>query len=189
MTSNQAKYNYKLILASAFLVVIAAAAFYFYWDTTKLFIRKILEAPFTVFILWVVTVLIFLLHYFQHKNKEVASEPIITKKFGTFIDNILGGIGYGTAITTSLTLLKGLYIQKFFPNDKVYFLEFKDLDLMTIFGVTLFLLYISFMKVIDIAKETYKVEHTEQVLNEQRVIVVPSDIVTNNSNDTKTNGQ
>ncbi|MBK7683850.1 MAG: hypothetical protein IPJ26_15900 [Bacteroidetes bacterium] len=82
MTSNQAKYNYKLIFASAVLVVVASAAFYFYWDTTKLIIRKILEAPFTVFILWVVTVLIFLFHYYQHKNKEVASEPIITKNLG-----------------------------------------------------------------------------------------------------------
>lgn len=175
MTSNQAKYNYKLIIATAVLIVIAAAAFYFYWDITKLIIRKILEAKFTVFILWVVTVLIFLLYYFKHKDKEVASEPIITKKFGDFIDSILGGVGYGTVITTSLTLLKGLYIQKFFPNDKIYFLEFQDLDLMTIFGVTLFLLYFSLMKVIDIAKETYLVEHTEQVLNEQRIVVIPDD--------------
>lgn len=168
-----AKYNYKLMIFSTFLVVIAAAIFYFYWDFTKILIRKILEEKFTVFIIWVVTVLIFLVHYFKHKSKDVESEPILTKKFGAFIDNILGGIGYATAITTSLTLLKGLYIQKFF-NDKIYFVEFQDLDLITIFGVTLFLLYFASMKVIDIAKETYKVEHTEQVLNEKKEVVNPN---------------
>src|SRR5260221_3330958 len=171
MKSKNEKYNYKLLASSAILVVVCAAAFYFYWDTTKLIIRRILEEKFTVFILWVVTVLIFLVHYFKHKSKEVESEPIITKKFGAFIDNLLGGIGYGTAITTSLTLLKGLYIQKFF-TDKLYFSEFQDLDLMTIFGVTLFLLYFSVMKVIDIAKVTYTIEDTEQVLNEQKEVVI-----------------
>jgi len=183
MKRQKAKYNYKLIFASAALVVVAAAAFFFYWDTTRLIIRRILEEKFTLFFLWVVTVLIFLVHYFKHKSKEVESEPIITKKFGAFIDNMLGGIAYGTTITTSLTLLKGLYIQKFF-TDKVFFIEFQDLDLMTIFGVALFLLYFSCMKVIDIAKETYKVEHTEQVLNEQKEAVIPNDTTMTNSSDT-----
>jgi len=188
MKNTKAKYNYKLIFASAFLVIVAAAAFYFYWDTTKLIIRRVLEEKFTVFLLWVITVLIYMFHYFKHKSKEVESEPIITKKFGAFIDNLLGGVGYGTAITTSLTLLKGLYIQTFF-SDKVYFLEFQDLDLMTIFGVTLFLLYFSFMKVIDIAKETYKVEHTEQVLNERKEVVIPKKETGIKSNDINRNEQ
>ncbi|MCU0361471.1 MAG: hypothetical protein MUF75_12305 [Bacteroidia bacterium] len=172
MKNTEAKYNYKLLFASAICLVVAAGAFYFYWDTTKFVIRQILESKFTAFILWVLTVLVFLFHYFKHKSKEIESEPILTKKFGAFIDNILGGVGYATAITTSLTLLKGIYIQKFY-SDKTYFVEFQDLDLMTIFGVTLFLLYFSVMKVIDIAKETYKVEHTEQVLNEQGKVVNP----------------
>jgi hypothetical protein len=177
---NKAKYNYKLIILSAFVVIICAVAFYFYWETTKIIIRKILEAKFTSFLFWLITVLIFLFHYFKHKSKEVRSETIITNKFGKFIDNLLGGVGYGTAITTCLTLLKGLYIQKFF-GDIIYFSEFKDLDLMTIFGVTLFLLYLSIMKVVDIAKETYKVEHTEQVMTEDKIIVVQSKQNNNNS--------
>jgi hypothetical protein len=182
MRNAKVKYDYKLLLASVLSVVFAAAAFYFYWDSTKIIIRWVLEQKFTVFLLWVITVLVFLFHYFKHKSKEVANEPIITKKFGAFIDNLLGGIGYGTAITTSLTLLKGLYIQKFF-SDKVYFLEFQDLDLMTIFGVTLFLLYFSFMKVLEIAIETYKVEHTEQVLNEQGELVVPKEMAASKFDD------
>jgi hypothetical protein len=58
MKNTKAKYNYKLIFASTVVLVVAAAAFYFYWDTTKLIIRKVLEEKFTVFLLWVITVLI-----------------------------------------------------------------------------------------------------------------------------------
>lgn len=178
MVTPKNKYNLKLIIASAIIVVALAAAFFFWWDITKCVIRTILEAKLTYFLLWTITVLIFLFHYFKHKDKEVKSEPVFTKKFGTFIDNAFGGIAYGTIITTALTLLKGLYIQKFFI-DKQYFTEFNDLDLMTVFGVMIFLLYFAVMKVIDIAKEAYKTEHTEQVFNEQRQVVNP-EIISNN---------
>jgi len=179
------KYNFRLMIISAIIVVVLAAAFFFFWDTTKGIIRLILEAQFTYFLLWAVTVLIFMLHYFKIKDKEVKSETIITKKFGSFVDNAFGGVAYGTIITTSLTLLKGLYIQQFF-TDKQYFTEFKNLDLMTVFGVMVFLLYFACMKVIDIAKETYKVEHIEQVLNEKREVVIPNDTSFNgNGNDSE----
>ncbi len=181
--SNKTRYNYNLIIVSAILIIGTSIAFYFYWNLTRQFIRYILECKFTIFILWVITILVFLIHYFTHKSKDVETEPIITKKFGIFIDNALGGVSYGTTMTTSITLLKGLYIQKFFV-DRVYFKEFQDIDLMAIFGVTLFLLYISVMKVVEISKETYKVaEHTEIVLNEQKLIVIPKEKPSVESND------
>lgn len=172
MKNAKPTYDYKLIIASAIIVVALATAFFFYWETTKIIIRNILEAKLTYFLLWTITVLIFLLHYFRHKDKEVRSETIITKKFGVFFDNALGGIAYGTIMTTCLTLLKGLYIQKFF-TDKIYFTEFNDMDLMTVFGVMSFLLYYAGVKVIDTAKETYKVQHTEKVFDENKIVVVP----------------
>lgn len=171
MSSKQAKYSYKLIFFTAILVVVAAC-FYFYWDNTKLIIRGILVSQFTKFILWITTVIIFIVHYVKHKNKDVSSERFITKKFGDFVDSFLGGISYATVITTSLTLLKGLYIQSFFPKSKIYFGDFHDLDLLSVFGVTLFLLYYSIMKVVETAKEAYRIEHTEQVLNEDKKVVI-----------------
>src|SRR5687767_7366249 len=110
MNATKNKYNLKLIIASAIIVIALAAAFFFWWDTTKCVIRTILDAKLTYFLLWTITVLIFLFHYFKHKDKEVKSEAVFTKKFGSFIDNAFGGIAYGTIITTALTLLKGLYI-------------------------------------------------------------------------------
>lgn len=172
MRNGESKYDYKLMWVSVFAVVVAAAVFFFYWDITKNVIRNILEAKLTYFLLWICIVYIFILHYMMHKDKEVKSETILTKKFGAFIDNALGGVAYGTMITTSLTLLKGIYIQKYF-TDKIYFAEFNEIDLMTVCGVMIFLLYFAVMKVIDTAKEAYKIQHTQQVLTENKVKVVP----------------
>ncbi|MEN9337467.1 MAG: hypothetical protein RLZZ500_2454 [Bacteroidota bacterium] len=174
MKNSKPTYDFKLIIVSAILVVVLAAAFFFYWETTKVLIRIVLESKFTYFLIWTVTILIFIIHYLRHKDKEVKSETIITKKFGVFMDNALGGFTYATIITTCLTLLKGLYIQKFFI-DKVYFLEFNDMDLMTVFGVMIFLLWYAGVKVIDTAKETYKVQHTEVVMTEDKKVVIPTD--------------
>ena len=50
--------------------------------------------------------------------------------------------------------------------------SFFGFDLMTVFGVTTFLLNLSLMKVIDIGKEAYKIQKTQRVLNEAKEIVV-----------------
>lgn len=173
MNNNSITYNRKWLIISGIFVVISAIIYSFFWGKLKLILRDILEAQIVYSLFWITTVFIFLLHYFKHKNKEVKSEPIITKKFGIFFDNALGGIFYGTIITTSLTLLKGLYIQRFF-TDIQYFKEFKDIDLLTIFGVACFLFYYALVKVVDVAKEIYKVEHTEKVMTENKVVVVPN---------------
>lgn len=180
MKGNKSTYDYKLIIVSIIIITVISGAFFFYWENTKKIIRFILEAQLTYFLLWTFTILVFIFHYLKHKHKEVKSETIFTKKFGTFFDNALGGFAYATIITTSLTLLKGLYIQKFF-TDKKYFIEFNDLDLMTMFGVMLFLLYYAGVKVIDTFKETYKIQHTEKVYTENKVEVVPANIDENNS--------
>lgn len=163
MHRQQRKYDNRSMMVSAIAVAVCAIVYFFFLDLTKLIMRNVLEAKLAYFLVWVVAVVIFLAHYFQLRKKEVVSKPIVTKQFGEFADNVLGGVGYATFITTALTLLKGLFIQTFF-NDKQYFAEFDKIDLMTVFVVMSFLLYYSIMKVVDIAKETYRAEHTEQVL-------------------------
>ncbi|WP_323758439.1 hypothetical protein [Roseivirga sp.] len=182
MASPKETYDFKLIAFTAVAVIVVAAAFFFFWENTKTVIRHILESQFTYFIVWTITVLIFILHYWRHKDKEVKSEVIFTKKFGSFFDNAFGGVAYGTVITTSLTLLKGLYVQQFF-EDKIFFTEFKEIDLMTVFGVMIFLLYFSAIKVVDVAKETYKIQHTEQVLNADKQIVKSNRTEDDSNND------
>lgn len=175
MQKGKPTYDFKWIIASIVTLIVVAFAFFFYWELTKVFIRWILEGTFTYFILWAAPICLFLLHYIRHKDKEVKTEPIITRKFGVFVDNALGGVSYATIIATSTTLLKGLYIQKFF-DDKQYFTEFNDIDLMAVFGVASFLLYISLMKVYDIIMEIAKTQRTEKVLDvNKRLVTQKSD--------------
>lgn len=174
MINNNSKYDYKLIAISVFVIALIYGMFFSYLDNTKKIIRIILEAKTTYFLLWTITIYIFVLHYIRHKSKDIKSDTIITKKFGVFFDNAFGGVAYATMITTSLTLIKGLYIQKFFGDIK-YFLEFNDLDLTSIFGISLFFLYYSIMKVIDTGKETHKTQRTKKVLNDKKEIVSNND--------------
>ncbi len=163
------KYDLKLIVITIIIFVIALL-FFSFWLNIKHVIRYVLEAKLTYYLTWVITTLIFILNYLKHKSKMFLSETIITKQFGYFVDNALGGITYGTAITTSLTFLKGLFIQYFF-KDVIFFTEFDNFDLITVFALMIFLLYFSVMKIIEIVKETYIIQHTEQVLTENKTFV------------------
>lgn len=156
------KYETRLILLTGVIVTALAIPYFFYLEETKNIIRLTLESKLLYFLLWTVTVVIFIFYYLRTTNKKIEQETILTKKFGEFTDKALGGISYATVITTSITLLKGIYIQYFFV-DKTYFLEFGQLDLMTIFAISIFLLYSSITKVIEIAREAYRTGQTETV--------------------------
>src|SRR5258708_4396075 len=139
MATNK-KYETRLILLTVVIVIALAIPYFFFRDETKYFIRQALESAVLYFLLWTFTVIVFILYYIRTTTKKIEQETIFTKKFGEFTDKALGGIYYATVITTSVTLLKGIYIQYFF-DDKEFFKEFGQLDLMTIFAISIFLLY------------------------------------------------
>jgi hypothetical protein len=160
--SEKPKYETKSIGFTIATIVVLSILYFYFFEETKLVIRTILESQVTYALLWITIVVIFLFNYFRTTSKNITREIILTEKFGEFTDKALGGISYGTVVTTSLTLLKGIYIQYFF-SDKIYFAEFQNIDLVTIFAISLFLLYSSVTKVVDIAKDTYRVGQTEIV--------------------------
>lgn len=170
MTNKNIKYDFKLILITLVIVGVIIASF-IGWEHIKVIVRTILENKLIPIIIWVVIVVIFIVHWWKIKRKDIKSEPIFTKAYGSFIDNGLGGLAYATTITTSLTLIKGLFIQYFF-TDKQYFTEFSNIDFATIFGISCFLLYYAIQKVVNIAKEAYIMAHTEKVLTEGKIEVV-----------------
>lgn len=116
------------------------------------------------------------MHYFKHKQKAVRGAVIITQQFGMFADNALGGLVYGTMISTAITLLKGLYIQAVL-EDGVYFADLGKVDVLTVFTGLAFLLYHAIVKVIDAAREAHQVDNTEQVKNAQGEVVIAKDEV------------
>lgn len=169
------KYDSKLIFATMLAIVLISVCYHFLLDEVLNVIKILLEKEILSIALFSGTVILFVINYVKHKSKQVQKDVIITDKFGDFIDNFLGGIGYGTVISTSLTLLKGLFVQKFFNIN--YFAEFDGLDLFAILGVALFLLYYALMKVYDIAIETYKIDKTEIVRgkNKEVIAIIDSD--------------
>jgi len=166
MKKKNKKMNMKLILLT---LALFAAAFFSYrgWSTVRILIRMVLESEITYFIAWAVPILIFLVNFVGNKIKDIDSEPMITMRFGKFCDHALGGVAYAIVIVTALVLLKGLFIQTFF-GDKIFFVDFKNIDLLTILSIALFLLYSAIRKIIEIAKSTFIIGHTAIVLDEKK---------------------
>ena len=133
------------ILVLVALVILS----YSFWDELKLTIRNILELQATYILLFAYTIIIFVVGFLNSPNK---SNTLIGTSFGGFFDTVINALTYGTAITSSLTLIKGFYIQKVF-EDKKYFFEFSEIDVWLLFLTMCFLLYFSLSKVILLTKE------------------------------------
>ena len=144
------KINYTNIIVIVFLVFLMSVS-YFYWEQLKLDIRKILEFKGLYIILFGSTLIIFILSYFSNTDSSNKGS-FIGSSFGRFFDTIINGLTYGTAISSSLTLIKGFYIQKIFEDQK-YFLEFSNIDVWLLFLTMCFLLYFCLERVVEIVKE------------------------------------
>lgn len=174
MSNPKRTYDLKTAAISAVIVVSLTIGYLLFLQEVKQFVRVVLEAKLTIALAWIVPIVVFLMHYVKHKQKAVRGQVIITQQFGAFADNALGGLVYGTTISTAITLLKGLYIQTVI-GEGVYFADLDKVDVLTVFTGLAFLLYHAIVKVIDAAREAHQVEHTEQVLNAQKEVVVAKD--------------
>ncbi len=152
--------NKKAIGAFFGLLGLAVIMYSFPEDSKKIF-RIILEAKITFFLIWIITVIIFVLYFFFCKDKNYNLKPMITPFLGHFWDIVIGGIGIATGITSALTLLKGFYLQKVFGI--VYFKEFDNIDHWTIFLTMSVLMYYLVMRVANVAKELYWTEQMNEI--------------------------
>ena len=144
------KLDIKNLLAIIFLIALFVIS-YAYWNELKIILRKILELKITYIALFAYTFIIFFIKFINGSN-ENESNNLIGASFGNFFDTVINAVTYGAAITSSLTLIKGFYIQKVFENEK-YFLEFSEIDVWLLFLTMCFLLYFSLSKVIELTKE------------------------------------
>jgi len=174
MSNPKRKYDLKSLAVSAVIVASLATGYLLFLQEVKQIVRVVLEARLTIALAWIVPIVVFLMHYFKHKQKAVRGDVIITQQFGVFADNAFGGLVYGTMISTAITLLKGLYIQSVI-GEGVYFADLGKVDVLTVFTGLAFLLYHAIVKVIEAAREAHQVEHTEQVVNAQNEVVLPRD--------------
>ncbi|MGB5024728.1 MAG: hypothetical protein WBO44_05220 [Saprospiraceae bacterium] len=114
-------------------------------------IKLVIESEYFLYLIWLGIVAIFFIHYLRNHTRNIAEDFFITDKFGNFMDHAIAGVGHATAITTSITLLKGLYIQAYF-GEPIYYAQFNTIDKSSLGIVISFLLYFNCVKVFEVFK-------------------------------------
>lgn len=101
-------------------------------------LKILLESKWINFAVWAYVCGTFSIHRYLYSSKELQTDSFIYKHFGIYADTLFGIGTYGFAGTTSLALLKGLYLQTFYEGN--FFHGFVTFDLVSMFLLTSFLL-------------------------------------------------
>lgn len=131
------KFNFKATGALLFLILIIVALQVFGSDIKEP-LKKVFESGWLNIVAWAYIGGTYLIHQYLYSSTELKSDSFIYKHFGIYADAIFGAATYGFAGTTSLALLKGLYLQTFYNKES--FIGFATFDLVSMFLLTSFLL-------------------------------------------------
>ncbi|WP_339387633.1 hypothetical protein [Vibrio caribbeanicus] len=108
-----------------------------YQSDLKNLMKTIFESGWLSKILWTYVICVLCFHRYLFASYELAKDSFMYKHFGTYADTLFGISTYGVAGSTSIALLKGLYMQTFF--DGKHFMGFGTFDLISMFLLTSFL--------------------------------------------------
>lgn len=129
--------NWKSTGAAIFLMALIVAV-QIYSSEIKEPLKTILESGWLSVAAWAYISGTFIIHQYLYSSSELKRDSFIYKHFGVYADTLFGAATYGFAGTTSLALLKGLYLQTFYEQS--YFIGFATFDLVSMFLLTSFLL-------------------------------------------------
>lgn len=115
------------------------------------YIKFTLESNIFSLIIWALPPIIFTIHYLREPNRDITSNFFITNKYGNLVDHFGAAIGHSTAIGTSCTILKGIFIQKYIGGT-IYFLEFDQIDLYALGLLMFYLLHQNTIIIFDTMK-------------------------------------
>ncbi|MNI34911.1 hypothetical protein D3C73_889210 [compost metagenome] len=127
------KYTFFLLLMITIIILMQI-----YGHEIKKPIKEIFESDLLGVILWGYIIGTFCIHKLIYGTTTLKSDSFILKHFGSYADLCFGMTTYGLAGTTSLALLKGLYLQQYFNS--IYFIGFASFDLVSMFLLSSFLL-------------------------------------------------
>lgn len=135
--------NYNLVFVLIFLILLSVLLVTFQ-DLAKNYIKSTLQWKHLNITIWLSLICCFVVHYISIKSDNSYDGGIIYTHFGKFADSAFAIVTYGLASTTSVAILKGVYIQVFL-KEEVYFNHFDQIDMYSMLIVCLFLLgYSSF---------------------------------------------
>lgn len=103
-------------------------------------IKYCLDSQLFSVLLFSLPLLTFIVHFIRNPETDINENHFITKRFGTFFDHFSAALSIATAILTSGTILKRIFIQNYIGTP-VYFNEFGSIDKITLSLVMSFLFY------------------------------------------------
>lgn len=137
--STRSKLNVKhfLIVLSLILIFILSA---YHFDKYKDTIKILLESRLLTISVWGYIAVTFTAHRVILGSNE-SGDSFIFSHFGKYADTVFAVGTYGLSSSTSLALIKGLYVQYFFET--VFYRGFDMFDLISMFMLSSFLLIYS----------------------------------------------
>lgn len=130
--------NIKTATSVTFLIVLLVVM-QVYGQDVKTLTKTILESDLINLLILAYIIGTLTIHGYLYSSRELQKDSFIYKHFGKYADAVFEVATYGLAGTTSLALLKGLYLQTFYEAQ--YFNGFGGFDLASMCILTSFLLF------------------------------------------------
>lgn len=137
---NRGKFSLSRLLVIIALLILGLALVYSK-DEAKNIVRIFLESYWPAVVIWLLAIVGVGVGKFFCESDENGEEGFIYRSFGGYADAVFTIATYGFSGSTSLALLKGLYLQLFFGG--AFFTGFGEFDLASIFVISSFLLFYS----------------------------------------------
>lgn len=139
----------KKVIRSIVIMIILSISYINFEDTYKNGIKFLFEGDYFLWIYTIAVVIAFSIHFWY--KIETSSDLKMFKSEIAIFDSISNITTFLAIGSTALTLLKGIYLQKFFKV--VYFINFADFDLGIIFAVSCALLWLVIVRIAGLYKE------------------------------------
>lgn len=153
----------KFILSRLLVIVallVLGFALVYSKDEAKNIVRIFLESNWPAVVIWLLAIVGVGVGRFFCEFEKNGADGFIYQSFGGYADAVFTVATYGFSGSTSLALLKGLYLQLFFGG--TFFSGFGDFDLASIFVISSFLLFYSVVSTTrQIINVVFQAEATE----------------------------
>lgn len=149
------------IIVILILSVIACPILYVYEEQFSKTFRSILESKLLHLMIWMIIIIIYIIHYLKIRRREEQKNIILSHSLPPFMDNLFGAVTYGAIITSTLTLMKGVYIQITFGEE--HFKDFSQVDISSLAIALFFLLWYSFTRIGEDIQEIFWIDQTRNI--------------------------
>lgn len=155
------EFNLRISLALLFVIVVFVCIQVF-GSELKYPVRAVLESDLSRILLWAYVGGVVLIHGALYPRVASEKTGFLYKHFGSYAETCFACATYGFASTTSLALMKGLYLHAFYEGG--FFLGFDGFDLISMFVLSSFLMIHSLIAVTSMGRELVFYKKTSQVV-------------------------